>query len=392
MKWPDWIQSETGPLKRILKELPSVFRNVLVTALFLTLAFFVSRFLIGHTGGENNSALVFVLALVLISMMTEGYLYGIAASIIGAFCINIFFMYPFSVFSLKQVGYPVTFLSMVAISIMVCAITTRLQKVAEDAVQRENQTRLLYEQNQKLSEEKTAIEIQSAQETIRSNILQAVSHDLRTPLTGISGTVSVLLASPGFTPDQETMLQNIKEDADSLITMVENLLSVTRLEDGRVPLKKRDEMLEEVAGAAIQAVRRRFPDSNVTLNLSEDILYLPMEPLLIRQVMVNLVENALRHSGEPESVSMTLSRKEDWAVVEVRDHGKGLSEEVLEAVREWRPLKVGDNPDSTRGMGIGLSVCQSIIRAHEGFFEASNAPDGGAIFRFGLRMGEEPYQ
>lgn len=362
--------------------IPAIPRNLGVTALFLCAAYWASGLLIGHTGGENNSALVFVLAVTMISLLTSGYAYGIAASIIGALCINIYFMEPYESFSLSRTGYPVAMLSMVAISCVVCALTARVKKQATEAVRREKKAKALYEQNERLNAEKAAIQLESERVAIRENILRAVSHDLRTPLTAISGTVSVLLESPEVSEKNIAMLSDIKQDADSLIVMVENLLSVTRVQDDTMPLKKREDLLEEVAGDALLTVRRRFPDCRVELDLPEDILYLPMDPLLVRQVMVNLLENAIRHSGDTEHIRMRLLRQEDQAVVEVRDRGRGLSPEVLQAVRTGEAMPL--TGDATRGMGIGLSVCQSIIKAHGGFFTAENDPSGGAVFRFGL--------
>lgn len=364
--------------------IPAVPRNLGVTALFLCAAYWASSILISHTGGENNSALVFVLAVALISLLTSGYAYGIAASIFGALFINIYFMEPYDAFSLSRTGYPVAMLSMVAISCMVCALTARVKKQATEAVRREKRTKALYEQNERLNAEKAAMQLQSDRVSIRENILRAVSHDLRTPLTAISGSVAVLLASPEVSEKNLAMLHDIKQDADSLIVMVENLLSVTRVQDGTIPLKKREEMLEEVAGDALLTTRRRFPDCHVALDLSEDILYLPMDTLLVRQVIVNLLENAIRHSGDTEHITLRLYRQEDWAVVEVRDQGRGLSEDVCQAVRTGQPMPRSLSGDSTRGMGIGLSVCQSIIQAHGGFFTADNHSQGGAVFRFGL--------
>ena len=361
---------------------PAIPRNLGVTALFLCAAYWASGLLIGHTGGENNSALVFVLAVALISLLTSGYFYGIAASIIGALCINIYFMEPYESFSLNRTGYPVAMLSMVTISCVVCALTARVKKQATEAVRREKNARALYEQNERLNAEKAAIQLESERAAIRESILRAVSHDLRTPLTAISGTVSVLLESPEVSEKNISMLSDIKQDADSLIVMVENLLSVTRVQDGTMPLKKREDLLEEVAGDALLTVRRRFPDCRVELELPEDILYLPMDSLLVRQVMVNLLENAIRHSGDTGHIRMRLYRQDDQAVVEVRDQGRGLSPEVLQAVRTGESIPL--TGDATRGMGIGLSVCQSIIKAHGGFFTAENDPSGGAVFCFGL--------
>ena len=111
--------------------------------------------------------------------------------------------------------------------------------------------------------------------------------------------------------------------------------------------------------------------------------------MLVKQVKVNLLENAIRHSGNREHITLHLFRQDDWAVVEVRDRGKGLSPEICQAVQSGKPLNRDLSGDATRGMGIGLSVCQSIIKAHNGFFAAGNNPEGGAVVRFGLPMEEK---
>ena len=380
--------------QRLLGVFPPIPRNLLTTALFLAAAYFASEALLQHTGAENNSPLVFTLAVMFISLLTDGYVYGIIASVVSAFCVNYFFMYPFWAFSLSIAGYPVAMVSMTAISVVGCALTARIKLQAMEAAKREKDTKELYELNAKLSAEKNAIQLQADRETIRGNILRAVSHDLRTPLTAISGAAAVLLSSEEIAASEKnaSLVQDIKSDADSLIAMVENLLSVTKIRDGVMPLNKQDEMLEEVAGDALVTIRRRFPDYHVALEMSDDILFVSMEPILIKQVMVNLLENAIRHSGDREHIRLCLSREENWAVVEVRDNGKGISEEVLHAVQQGRPLEDNLSGDSSRGMGIGLSVCQSIIKAHDGFFAAKNAPDGGAVFRFGLPMEETEHE
>ena len=369
--------------------LPNAPRDVFVLGAALALAYYASDILLNHTGVENNSALVFTLAVVLVSFLTTGYLYGVLASVIGAFFTNYYFMAPYAEFSLNRVGYPVATLSMLMISIMVCALTARVKRQKEEAIRREQNTKRLYELNEKLNEEKTAIQLQSERERIRGNILRAVSHDLRTPLTTISGSASVLMSSPEVSEQNVPMLEDIKNEADAMIQMVENLLSVTRIQDGALPLNKWEEMLEEVAGDAILATKRRFPGARVEMELSEDMLFFPMDPVLIKQVIVNLLENAIRHGGEGVEIRLCLSRLEDWAVLEVLDGGKGLPEQVIRAVREGKPVPRDQTGDSTRGMGIGLSVCGSIIKAHNGLFEADNRPEGGAVFRVCLPMKQE---
>ena len=381
VRYKDWLSRNEKPLR--------VARDIMVLGVSLALAYYASDILLNHTGVENNSALVFTLAVALVSFLTTGYVYGVIASVVGAFFTNYYFMAPYAVFSLSRVGYPVATLSMLLISIMVCALTSRVKRQKEEAIRREQNTKRLYELNEKLSEEKTAIQLQSERERIRGNILRAVSHDLRTPLTTISGSASVLMSSPEVNEQNISMLEDIKNEADAMIQMVENLLSVTRIQDGNLPLNKWEEMLEEVAGDAIMATRRRFPQTHVEMELTEDILLFPMDPVLIKQVIVNLLENAIRHAGEGVEISLRLSRREDWAVLEVMDRGRGLPEQVLQAIREGRTVPRDQTGDSTRGMGIGLSVCNSIIKAHNGIFEADNRPEGGAVFRVCLPMNQE---
>lgn len=378
----------SGRGRALLRVLPGVLRDLVIMALLLAGASLGSALLLRHTGMENNSALVYVLAVVLISRLTSGYFYGVAASLVGSFCINYYFMYPYSSFSLEFAGYPVAMLSLVAISVVVCTLTTQLKNQAEEAIQRERNTKALYELNDRLGREKAAIELERERETIRGNILRAVSHDLRTPLTAISGAAAVLMENGARDQRDQILLGDIKSDADTLITMVENLLSVTRIQ-GEAQIKKQNEVLEEVAGDAVMKVRRRFPQAEVELRLPDDILLVPMDPMLIQQVICNLLENAVRHSGDPTGIVLRLYRQGDAAVTEVTDRGRGLTPEVLEAVRTGHPLPTSTSGDASRGMGIGLSVCRSIVTAHGGTLEAENSPAGGAVFRFRLPWKEE---
>ena len=366
--------------------IPTVPRDLVVSGAALCGAYYASSILLNHTGAENNSALVFTLAVALISYLTRGYLYGVVASVIGAFFTNYYFMAPYAEFSLSRVGYPVATLSMLIISAMVCALTSRVKRQKEEAMRREQSTKQLYDLNEKLNQEKAVIQLQSDRERIRGNILRAVSHDLRTPLTTISGSASVLMASPDTAQANLPLLEDIKNEADSLITMVENLLSITRIQDGRLQMNKQEEMLEEVAGEAVLTTLRRFPQAGVEMELTDELLYFTMDSVLIKQVLVNLLENAIRHSGSPKGIRMILSCREDRAVVEIRDRGRGLPEEVLKAVREGKAVPRDQSGDSTRGMGIGLAVCGSIIKAHNGTLTAENDPEGGALFRIELPM------
>ena len=135
----------------VYHRIPCLIRDFMVTGLCLTGAYYASAVLGGHTGSENNSALVFVLAVAMISLMTTGYFYGIFASLVGTYCINYYFMLPYAEFNLSRTGYPVAMLSMLAVSCIICALTGRVKHQAREASEREKRTWELYEQNQKIN-------------------------------------------------------------------------------------------------------------------------------------------------------------------------------------------------------------------------------------------------
>ena len=365
-------------------------RDTGITLLVLLLAFGISQLLLPKTGVENNSALIFEASVVIISFLTDGYVYGIVASIIGVFSINIFFMVPYGVFNLSSTGYTVATISMLISALIVCTLTTRLKQHAAEAEEREQKTRELYEMNAKLEKEKTQIEIAHAKNAVRSNILLAVSHDLRTPLTAISGSASYILSErkTEIPEDCTKMIEDIKADADWLSVMVQNILSVTRVNDMQKSLKLRPEIPEEIIGSSIAKINRRFPEAKISFAPPEEIVLAMMDPLLIEQVLINLIENAVRHSGSVKPIEVSLEYEGGKVRFLVRDHGQGLPEDILNQIAEDSPVMVDRRGDSVRGMGIGLSVCQSILKAHDSRLFAVDAGEG-TCFYFSLNAAED---
>ena len=365
-------------------------RDTGITLLVLLLAFGISQLLLPKTGVENNSALIFEASVVIISFLTDGYVYGIVASIIGVFSINIFFMVPYGVFNLSSTGYTVATISMLISALIVCTLTTRLKQHAAEAEEREQKTRELYEMNAKLEKEKTQIEIAHAKNAVRSNILLAVSHDLRTPLTAISGSASYILSErkSEIPEDCTKMIEDIKADADWLSVMVQNILSVTRVNDMQKSLKLRPEIPEEIIGSSIAKINRRFPEAKINFAPPEEIVLAMMDPLLIEQVLINLIENAVRHSGSVKPIEVSLEYEGGKVRFLVRDHGRGLPEDILNQIAEDSPVMVDRRGDSVRGMGIGLSVCQSILKAHDSRLFAVDAGEG-TCFYFSLNAAED---
>ncbi len=355
--------------------------DIFKTVLILALAYQGSDILLNFTGVENNSALIFVLAVLVVSKVTTGYFWGIVASVVSTFCINYYFMYPYAKFNVTTAGYPVALISMLVVAIVTSAMTARNKQQAQEAIRREQRTKELYQMNRQLNDERTEIKIEAEKEKMRGNLLRAISHDLRTPLTTIIGATTLILEDGSHmeTDEVKRLLLDIQEDSEWLLGMVENLLSITRIQPGEeATLKTQPEIIEDVIADAVIKTRKRFPDVSINMTIPQDIIMAPMDSMLIKQVILNLLENAVRHSGDTESILIETYRKGSYVIVEVSDRGKGL----LAAQEE------SSSSDSAKGHGIGLPVCESIVKAHKGFFESENRPGGGAIFRFGLPIQE----
>ena len=225
---------------------------------------------------------------------------------------------------------------------------------------------------------------------MRSNLLRSISHDLRTPLMCISGAVSAILES-GDSMDKKTrdkFLANIKDDSQWLIRMVENILSVTRISEGAANVSKVPEAAEEIVAEAVSRIRKRFPDRKITVKVPDELLIVPMDGTLIEQVLINLLENAVKHSKEDSTIEISVKQSGSEAVFEVSDNGEGIAEQDLPSLFESYAPGRKRSSDSSRGMGIGLSICMSIIKAHQGKMEALNKQEGGAIIRFVLPLKE----
>jgi two-component system, OmpR family, sensor histidine kinase KdpD len=242
-------------------------------------------------------------------------------------------------------------------------------------------------ERQRLSDEQRAIMVETEKEKMRSNLLRAISHDLRTPLTGILGASSAILESKGTLDDstRDQLIFHIKEDSQWLIRMVENLLSVTRINEDTANVTKTPEAAEEIVATAIARIRKRFPDQKISVSVPEELLMVPMDATLIEQVIINLIENAIKHSGET-AIEVILKKDGNYAVFEVSDNGEGIPDQDFPYLFESYIPNGKRTSDSSRGMGIGLSICMSIVKAHQGKMEACNSADKGAVFSFTLPL------
>lgn len=319
----------------------------------------------------SNIGLLYILSLILVSRYTDGYRYGFVFTVFSVIFINFFFTYPFFRLNFILKGYPVTFILTYAISFITSAATSHLKIQATLLAEREE------------------IINKAEKEKMRANLLRAISHDLRTPLTSIIGTSDsyLELGDTISSTEKNELVAQIHDDANWLLNMVENLLSVTRIQDSDNPntkVTKSPEVVEEVIAEALQRFRKRHPETPVQVTMPDDFIMLPMDPLLIEQVILNLLDNASVHSNSNEPVELKIIDSPSSVVFCIRDYGKGIDPELLPHIFDGNSSRnTADTADAYRGMGIGLSICKTIVAAHSGTITALNH-EKGAEFIFSL--------
>lgn len=344
---------------------PFSLRDLLVTISILLCAAGVCILLRTADTSEGFASPIFVLAVLLISRFTTGYLFGLIAAVLGVICVNFIFTYPYWAFNLTISGYPLTFLSFLTVSIITSTLTSQIKR----------QERL---------------RIENEKEKMRANLLRSVSHDIRTPLTSIVGSTSTVLENPGLSrAEQEALLKDVRSEAQWLIRAVENLLSITRMGDGQARITKDVEAAEEILGEAVRKFRRRYPEISVAVEPPEALLLVPMDPILIEQVLANLMENAAVHGETTTHILISARPDGDFARFTVTDNGRGIAPAALPTLFDGT-LKHSESAkgDGKRNMGLGLSVCMAIVRAHGGTMEAKNLA-AGAEFSFRLPLLKE---
>jgi two-component system sensor histidine kinase KdpD len=227
--------------------------------------------------------------------------------------------------------------------------------------------------------------VQVEAEKLRNTLLSAISHDLRTPLSAIKGATTLLLSSPNVDPGVRLdLLMSVHEEADYINRMVTNLLNLTRLESGKVEIRKEFQPLEEVVGAVADLLEKALKDRPLKIELAPDLPMIPMDGSLIQQLIFNLLDNAVQHTGPGTAIELAARADGKAVLVEVADRGPGI--------RPGEERKIFDKfyrvtPEGKRsGMGLGLALCEAIVRLHGGQIWAENRPGGGAAFRFTLPL------
>ena len=500
-----------------------IVKNLLTTISIMILSTLLS-FLFRYIGfHESNVIVAFILGVLFVAKYTEGYYYGVFASVIGVLSFNFFFTEPYYTFLAYRADYPITFIIMLIAAIVTSTLTSQVKKEARISFIREKRIKMLYRinkgllkarninqivefcgknlvdmfsrtviitmansgeyleescvyafnnddranifqsafeqqiiaqsyenakvigrgtetfsssaayyhpikgqkdilgvigiacfQNAPLSENEKillgsvstqialAIErenlfekqqksnLEAERERLRGNLLRSISHDLRTPLTGILGAVSTILDNEEVIDNKvkRELLQNIYGDTNWLVHSIENILSMTRIDEGKLEIKKNMEIIEEIIAEAVSRVRKFAVNHTIKIDVPQNIIILPVDGLLIEQVIVNLIDNAIKYTPDGSVISIIACEEKNKVIIEVSDNGKGIPKEDIPSIfnRFYSNTKIGYA--ERRGIGLGLAICKSIITAHDGEIFAFNNSSGGATFRFTLPLKE----
>ena len=239
-----------------------------------------------------------------------------------------------------------------------------------------------------LSREKENTRIQVERERLKSTLLRSISHDLRTPLTGITGSAGFLLDNLGIMDEAtiKSMLKDICSDSEWLSTMVENLLNLTRIQEGRLDINKKKEVVDDLVASAVRLVSNRVGNHTLKMETPEDILLVSVDGRLFIQVLVNLLDNAFRHSGTGTTVTLRVKQDGNCLKFVVSDNGIGIPNDKIDKIFDNFFTTAYENGDKQRGVGLGLTICKAMVEAQGGTIRAFNSPQGGAVFEVSMPM------
>ncbi len=346
-----------------------VLSDFVFTAVVIIVAYFASLMAedVFHT--RTLVPMIFVMGVFLIALKTQGYFWGMSASLASVLSVNYTFTYPYDAIDLITFENMVSAVVILVVSAVTSTLTTKLK-----------------------AQEK--LNLETEKERMRANLLRAISHDLRTPLTSIYGCSSTVLENYDVLTREQKMklMVEVRDDAQWLIRMVENLLSITRIDGGNARINKQPVVLEELIDDVLLKFRKQNPDIPLALEIPEDFIVIPMDVMLIQQVMVNLLGNAVDHALGMTELRLEVKQVSNKVFFSVQDNGCGIPPEHMKNLFSGYHAQTEMPTDSGRhNMGIGLSVCDAIVKAHGGEIHAKNNPEGGASFTFWLEL-EENYE
>lgn len=337
--------------------------GILATVTALGLVFNEADFI------ETAVVLACFFSVIVVAWLTDSFVFSLAAAALGTLIFDYFFTDPYYRFIVYDVNYITIFFIMSIAALISSMLTLQARRNALIARKKEEETE---------------------KERYRANLLRSISHDIRTPLSAMIGTAEMLEDMTAQDDPRYALIHNIRDETDWLRSLVENILSLTRLQDDSAKLPKQPEAVEEIVAAAVRHILQRSPERNVTVNLPDELLLVPMDAKLIEQVLLNLLDNAIRHTPPGNSVCVTIEKSAGMVRFSVNDEGTGIGKEHLANIFQPFYTTRTKHTDAGYGIGLGLAICESIVKAHGGEISARNRTDrSGAEFVFTLPIGEE---
>lgn len=351
------------------KTLKKFIKEFLITIGFLSIATVVGMVLIYIGFTESNVTMVYLLCVLLISIFTNGYIWSVAGSLASVVLMNFFLTEPRFTFHAYDTGYPLTCIIMLAASMLTGTLASKLKKhvrMSEQAAYREKTLQL------------------------RANLLRTISHDLRTPLTSISGNANNLMYNYDKLDNEtrEQIFTDIYDDSEWLIGLVENILFVTRFEDGTVTLNMSDQLIDEVIAEALKHINRKSCEHKIHVDCGKELQLARMDVRLIIQVIINIVDNAIKYTQEGSDIYIKARKEGRYVIISIEDNGEGIPDDMKENVFDTFFTCNNEIADNRRSLGLGLSLCKTIINAHGSELELRDNTPHGCIFEFKLQLSE----
>jgi K+-sensing histidine kinase KdpD len=343
------------------------WRGYAVTVALVALATVVGRLARAHLALPDQVMLYLVVVMIAAARFGRGP--SLVAATLSIVVFDFFFIPPYFTFTVSEERHVLTFAMMFAVGLVISGLTVRIRRQEHEAEE---------------------AKLRASTEEMRSSLLSAVSHDLRTPLATITGAATTL-RDGGASVDasqRAELLDMICEEADRLERLVRNLLDMTRLASGALDVRREWVPLEEIVGSALERVEGKLAGRSVRTDLPVDLPLVSADPVLLEQVLVNLLENAAKHTPAATPLEIAARAVGAEIVLEVADRGPGLppgdEARIFEKFFRGRQARVS-------GAGLGLAICRGVVDAHGGTLIAANRPGGGALFRVTLpRPGQAP--
>jgi K+-sensing histidine kinase KdpD len=332
------------------------------------LSIFLLSILLNRVGiGRENILMLFMVGVLLVAYCTNGYQYGIIASVVSMMSFNYLFTEPFGTFSISDQDDMIMLAFFLLSALISTNLTVRFQQQVQ--VARENEQRA-----RTLEKEQERIQFAMEKEQLRSGLLRSISHDLRTPLTGIAGASS-LIAETGQQLDRDSIVslaKDINDQADWLIQLVENILNMTKIDSGKLVIEKNPEAVEDIISNAVSHVRSRSQERAIEVDVADNVFIVPMDGKMMVQVLINLLDNAIKHTQEDGRITIRVWQEEDLVWFAVEDDGTGIEDSVRDHLFEEFITARPGGKDTGKGIGLGLAICRAIVNAHGGTIRAEN--------------------